>query len=467
MKKLQLHWQILIAFVLAILLGSLFPTQYIIEPDTIDSHTNIVVDDLPLKNDTVFQSQQALVTFLQNREIPYEAQQDIVKESYHNPVISFFSWFGDMFIRLLKMITIPLIVTSIICGVANMGNAGNLGRIGIKTFGYYIMSSFLAIVTGLFLVNTLKPGVGAKIGSFETPELAVADTSLSNLLLRIVPTNIFNALSSADMLAIIFFTIVFGFFITRITIKYKDFLITFFQASFEVIMKITMFIIKLAPIGILGIVSKVVADQSDISELFKTLGFYMLVVIAGLFAHAFIVLPLILRIVGKVNPLKHFKALTTPLLTAFSTASSNATLPLTLTAVEQNAGVSNKISSFTLPLGATINMDGTALYEVVVVMFLAQALGYDLTVAEQLMAVVIALLTSIGAAGIPMASLVMITVILTALKMPLDAIGIILAVDRILDMFRTAVNVWSDSCAAVLVAKSEGEKLQVDIKSSQ
>ena len=191
------------------------------------------------------------------------------------------------------------------------------------------------------------------------------------------------------------------------------------------------------------------------------MGFYMLTVIAGLAIHAFITLPLLLRTVGRINPIKHFKNMSAALLTAFSTSSSGATLPLTMNAVENNSGVSKKISSFTLPLGATINMDGTALYECVAVIFIAQAYDHALTLTDQIIIVITALLASIGAAAIPMAGLVMITICLTAVNLPLKGVGLILAVDRILDMFRTSVNVWSDSCGAGIIARSEGEKLKV------
>ena len=226
-------------------------------------------------------------------------------------------------------------------------------------------------------------------------------------------------------------------------------------------MKITLLIIKFTPIGIFGIVVKVVADQSDLAQLISSLGMYMATVIIALAIHFFISLPLLTKLLARVNPFHHMKNMITPLLTAFSTSSSGATLPLTMDAVENKSGVSNKISSFTLPLGATINMDGTALYECVAAIFIAQAYGIDLSLFEQFLIVITALLASIGAAAIPMAGLVMITVILTAVGLPLEGIGLILAVDRILDMFRTATNVWSDSNAAIIIAKSEGEKLTI------
>ncbi len=227
-------------------------------------------------------------------------------------------------------------------------------------------------------------------------------------------------------------------------------------------MKLTHFVIKFTPLGILGIVVGVIADQRDnLGEVLGSMGKYVSTVLLGLAIHAIFTLPLIIRTIGKVNPLKHFKALTTPLLTAFSTRSSSATLPLTIDAVENNSGVSNKISSFVLPLGATINMDGTALYECVAAMFIAQAYGIEMSFLSQLIVVFTALLASIGAAGIPMAGLVMISVILTAVGLPLEGVGLILAVDPFLDMCRTTVNVWSDTCGTVTIAKTEGESLKV------
>jgi Na+/H+-dicarboxylate symporter len=364
------------------------------------------------------------------------------------------------------MIVVPLIFTSIISGVTNIGDASNLGRLSVKTFSYYILTSLLAIVTGLFLVNILRPGVGADLGfKTQVPELAQSSKNIGDIFLQIIPTNIFNSFAAGDVLGIIFFALLFGFFITRLQKQYKDPLINFFNASFEVMMKLTSFIILFAPLGILGIVVGVVADQAGdkakLLDIVQHLGLYMITVLAGLFFHMSITLPLIVKFIGKVNPFKHYEAMSLPLITAFSTSSSSATLPLTMEAVEHNAGVSNKITSFVLPLGATVNMDGTALYECVAAMFIAQAYGIELGFAQQMIVVITALLASIGAAGIPMAGLVMMSIVLTAVGLPLEGVGLILAVDRILDMCRTAVNVFSDTCGAVTIAKSEGETLKV------
>ena len=403
MKNLALYWQILIAFALSVLYGLFF-----------SEHVHLV------------------------------------------------AWMGDIFIKALKMIIIPLIFTSIISGIANVGSGDNLGRLGFKTIAYYLSTSTAALFTGLVIVNIFKPGVGADLGFANQVEgLGVAKESFGSTLMNIVPDNLFVAMVENQMLSIIFFAMLMGFFITKTKEKSQKILLGFFDSLFELIMKITLFVIRFTPYGIFGIVAKQIAENNDLGELFSRLGLFMLVVILALFIHAFIVLPIVLKTIGRVSPIKHFNAMRTPLITAFSTSSSNATLPLTMNAVKKNSGVSTKISSFTLPLGATVNMDGTALYELVAAMFIAQAYGIELTFTEQIIGVLTGLLASIGAAGIPMAGLVMISVVLSATGLPLEGVGLILAVDRLLDMFRTTVNVWSDSCGAVIIAKSEGEKLNV------
>lgn len=376
------------------------------------------------------------------------------------------NWVGVIFLRGLNMIIIPLILCSIITGVASVGSSGNLGRLGLKTMTYYILSTLAAIVTGFVLVTTIKPGVGAELG-FKMPveNLTAASESFGQTLINIIPANIFESLMQGQMLAIIFFAILFGFFITKIDDKPRVLVTDVFNAALDVIMKITLFIIKFTPLGIFSITAKVIAQQilmgNQISEVISRLGLYFITVLIGLLIHGFITLPLTVKLIGRANPVKHMKNMTTPLLTAFSTSSSNATLPLTMKAVEFEDGVSNKIASFTLPLGATVNMNGTALYECVAVMFIAQAYGVDLSFGQQIIIIFTALLAAIGAAGIPMAGLVMMTVVLKAVGLPLEGIGLILAVDRVLDMFRTTINVYGDTCCAVIIAKSEGETLKI------
>ncbi|MFW5805520.1 MAG: dicarboxylate/amino acid:cation symporter [Bacteroidales bacterium] len=379
---------------------------------------------------------------------------------YFKEHVEYVEWMGVIFLRALKMIIVPLILSSVISGVANLGGAENLGRLGLKTIGYYLMTTILALFVGLIFVNILKPGVGADINLAAEVNLDITPETLGNTLINIIPDNLFMSFAdNSQMLSVIFFSMLFGFFITRVKDKYQTPLKDFFNAVFEVMMKVTMFIIKFTPFGIFGLVASKIAAQDNLGALMSSMGLYMITVLAALFFHAFITLPLIVRLIGKINPYKHFRSMQTPVITAFSTSSSGATLPLTMDAVENKAGVSKKISSFTLPLGATINMDGTALYECVAAMFIAQAYGIDLSIVQQLIVVLTGLLASIGAAAVPMAGLVMISIILSVVGLPLEGIGLILAVDRILDMFRTATNVWSDTCGSVVIAKSEKEKI--------
>ncbi len=363
---------------------------------------------------------------------------------------------GTIFLRGLRMVIVPLIVSSIISGVTSIGSGESFGRLSLKTLTYYITTSLFAILTGLILVNIFQPGVGAHLGFEKMPEELAANVSkLGDTLLGIIPTNPIESMVRGDMLPIIFFSLLFGFFITKSPHPYREQLTNFFQGIFEVMMRLTHFIILFTPIGVFALIAKIVAQTGFASIL--PLASYMTTVILALIIHATITLPLLLSLIGGSNPIEHFRALSSALMTAFSTASSSATLPLTMDAVENNSGVSNKITSFVLPLGATINMDGTALYECVAAMFIAQVYGIQLSFFQQFIVVLTALLASIGAAGIPMAGLVMITIILRAVGLPLEGVGLILAVDRILDMLRTSVNVWSDSCGAVIIAKTEGE----------
>ena len=366
---------------------------------------------------------------------------------------------ANLFLRLLRMAIMPLIITSIISGVVSVGTGKGLGSLGLKTFLYYITSSLFAILTGLILVNLFRPGVGAQIQLEEAPtELDAAQQSIGDLLFRIIPENPFESLANGEVLPVIFFCILFGYFITRLKDPYRSQLTDFFQGAFRAMMKLTLFVIWSAPFGVFGINARVVATSGF--GAFKSLGFYFFVVLLGLFVHAFINLPLLLRFVARVNPLKHYKGMPPPLITAFSTCSSMVTLPLTIKAVTGNSRVSNKVANFLLPIGATVNMDGTALYECVATIFIAQVYGFELGIMQQAIVVLTALLASIGAASVPMAGLVMMSIILTAVGLPLEAVGIILAVDRLLDMFRTTVNVLSDSCGTVIVARLEGESLE-------
>ncbi len=381
-----------------------------------------------------------------------------------------FSFIGELFLNALKMIIVPLISASIITGASNLGGS-NLGRLGGKTMAFYLFSSTAAILIGLLLVNALSPGLVDGKPLMSVLELDVANDSAAvaeriegrggsdivDVFIRMVPPNVVAAAADGQMLGLIFFSLLFGAMIQRVEDPYRTSLVNFWQGVFRVMMEMTMLVMRFAPLGVFGLVAKTMAVTGF--DVMLPLAWFFATVVLALGLHALVLLPLVLLAAGRINPLWHFQVMGPALLTAFSTASSSATLPLTIESVEKGAGVSQRTSSFVLPLGATVNMDGTALYECVAAIFLAQAYGVDLSFAQQFMIVVIALLTSIGVAGIPAASLVAISIILAAVGVPLEGIGLLMVTDRILDMLRTAVNVFSDSCCAVVVASSEGEKL--------
>lgn len=416
MTKLKLHWQILIALLLAVIAGSLAG------PDA------------------------ALLGVR---------------------FYAVFDFMGTLFLNALKMLIVPLVVSSIIVGIGGIGSDGAFGRLGMRTLVYYLSTSLFAILVGLAIVNLVAPGIvdgepaRKLIGIPEHTDEVVATvegkgaSDLVEIFLRMVPANVVAAAADNQMLGLIFFSLLFGFFMTKTEEVHAKKMYDFWQGIFQVMMKITAWVMNFAPLGVFGLVAKVIADTGF--SAFVPLGWFFVTVLAGLAVHSLVVLPLLLFFVGRVNPLHHYRAMAPALLTAFSTCSSAATLPLTMECVEKNAGVSNRTTSFVLPLGATVNMDGTALYECVAAMFIAQAYGIELGLVQQFTIVLMALVTSIGVAAIPSASLVAIAIILAAVGLPVEAIGLILAVDRVLDMCRTSVNVLSDSCGAVIIARRAGE----------
>jgi Na+/H+-dicarboxylate symporter len=426
MRKLALHWQILIAIMLAIVVG------YTINQFTTDVSAPSLFG------------------------IAY---------------VSIFNYIGTMFLNALRMIIVPLITSSIIIGVAGIGSGGNLGALGGKTLLFYASTTLAAILVGLLVINAIGPGY---VDGEPARDLLALDAStvdiaseiegrgagdVAEVFLRMVPPNIIRAAAEGQMLGLIFFAILFGYFMTRLDNQYASPLYNFWNGVFHVMMKMTEWIMLFAPIGVFGLVAKVVAETGF--DAAGPLATFAIAVIAALAIHAFVTLPLLLRFVGRVDPLKTLKGASPAMLTAFSTASSSATLPITMDSVEENIGVSNKVSSFVLPLGATVNMNGTALYECAAAMFLAQAYGLDLTLGVQFTIVAIALMTSIGVAGVPSASLVAIAIILVAVGLPVEAIGVLMVFDRILDMMRTSINIWGDCCCATIVARLEGEETKV------
>jgi Na+/H+-dicarboxylate symporter len=376
-----------------------------------------------------------------------------------------YDFFGALFLRSLKMLVVPLIVSAVITSVANAGINADFGRLGFKAIAYYTMTTVVAVLTGLFFANLINPGIidgkpakdliglSASTADVMSKVAGRTGSDLWGVFLRMVPENIIESASKSDMLALMTFSILFGCLVTRLPTKLAEAQLSFWQGVFDVMIAMTGWVMILAPIGVFGLVAKTISVTGFAA--FQPLAYFFLAVVAGLGTHMFIILPTFLWFLGGKNPWKHFKAMSEALLMAFTTSSSNATLPKTLECLETKAKVPRRIVGFVVPLGATINMDGSALYECVAAMFIAQCYGLDLSFGTQFVIVILALLTSMGVSGIPSASLVAIAVILAAVGLPAEGLGLILAVDRILDMCRTSVNVFSDSCGAAIIAGSE------------
>ncbi len=381
--------------------------------------------------------------------------------------------FGTIFIRLLKLIAVPLVLVSLINGVTNMKDITRLSKIGSKTIGFYILSTVLAITLGLTVVNIVQPGSSfseAKQEQFQdrySEESAqqqleagkVQERGPLDFLVNLVPENIFSALGdNGEMLKVIFFALIFGIAMVMLpddkTVTIKNLI----NGLNDVVLKIVNIIMKFAPFGVFGLfVKQIVQNSETLASLFEALSIYALTVVLGLLIMVFVVYPLILRIFTKLRYGQFFKGILPAQLTAISTSSSAATLPITMERCEQSLGVSENISSFVLPLGATINMDGTSLYQSVAAVFIAQAFGFDLTFSQQITIVLTATLASIGSAAVPGAGIIMLVIVLESIGLDPSGIGLVLAVDRPLDMLRTSVNITGDSTIASLIASSEGE----------
>lgn len=393
---------------------------------------------------------------------------------------------GDLFLRALKMIIIPLIVTSVVGGIAGLREADGFGRLGLKTLGFYMGTGLLAILLGLFLVTLIKPGFGgdglpnesirqafdhgtgvsgadmAKVraASDHLPEGKGIWASVGGIFRSMLPENIFAAAASNEsVLGVLVFSLLFAVAVTRLPESQGRSIREFFVAASEAVATLVHWIMSFAPIGVYALILPVVYLTGF--GLFANLGKYVITVLLALVLHGAVTMPLVLALVARVNPWRHFQAVKQALIMAFSTASSSATLPLTMECVRDRCGVSTRVASFTLPIGTSINTDGTALYECVAVMFVAQVMGVTMGFGEMFFVVVAALLTSVGIAGVPHASLVAILLILknSGIQGAEAAVGVLLAVDRFLDMSRTTVNVFGDTCVSVLVARSEREAL--------
>jgi proton glutamate symport protein len=389
------------------------------------------------------------------------------------PVMGGYEFLGTMFLNALKMVVVPLIMTAIISGMVGVGQDAGLGKLGLKTIGFYLGTGLIAILIGLAFVNLLTPGVidgqparqllGLASNTQDT--LAKVEgrstTDFAQIFLQLFPPNLVDAALNNQLLGLIVFSLLVGYYLRTLAGQAGQTLRHAVEGAYQIMMSITMLIIRFAPLGVFGLIAIVVAKTG--LDAIRPLAWFFVTVLLALVVHAFVVLPLLVKLSTGKSPVRLMTAMTPALLTAFSSASSAAALPLNMECIQKRAGVSTRISSFVLPLGATVNMNGTALYECVAVVFIAQAYGLHLDFATQFLIVITALLTSVGVAAVPAASLVAITLILTMVGLPAEAIGLILVTDRVLDMCRTSVNIWGDAVCAVVLAHVEGEALPLSL----
>ena len=423
MKKLALHWKIIIGMVLGVVYG-------------------------------LIANKMGLVSFTNDWVKPW----------------------GTIFVNLLKLIAVPLVFASLVKGVASLSDISRLSRIGGKTIAFYLVSTVIAVTIGLFLVNSVQPGntfsekkrmelketYASKVGAKITAASNVKEEGPLQFVVDMVPSNFMAASSNnRNMLQVIFFAILFGIAMVMLPQEKTTYVKGFFDGVNDIILQIVDIIMLMAPYGVFALLGGLVVDFGGSADLFIALGMYSITVIVGLLLMILLIYPTILKIFTKVKYIDFFKAISPAQMLAFSTSSSAATLPVTMERCEEHLGISEEVSSFVLPLGATINMDGTSLYQAVAAVFIAQAFGYDLDLAAQLTIVLTATLASIGAAAVPGAGMVMLVIVLSAIGIDPEGIALIFAVDRILDMMRTVVNVTGDATVATVVASTEGELRQV------
>jgi len=395
-------------------------------------------------------------------------------ETIAEPIGAFLGFVGNLFLNALKMLIVPLVTSSVVSAVISLSNSSteSLGRLGLRTLSFYAVTSTLAIITGLLWVNLLGPGrggdgsnVATTLGLKTEMDMATFEehhiTEMAHILEQFFPANIVDAAANGQLLGLIVFCLLFGIFSGSLSPEQQQFQRQFWDSAAKIMMKITEWVMKFAPIGAFALVAHVVSETGLAS--LKPLSGFAITVILALSSHMLITMPLLLFFVGRVSPVQHYRAMLPVMAMAFSTSSSSATLPLTMECVERDSGVSKDIAGFVLPIGATVNMDGTALYECVAALFLAQAYGIDLSMTTQALVVAIALFSSIGVAGVPAASLVAISIILTSIGLPIEGIAALLVVDRLLDMLRTTTNVFGDSCCAVIIARQEGERTRIGL----
>lgn len=359
---------------------------------------------------------------------------------------------GQGFIRLMQMLVVPLVFCSLVCGSMSIGDTKKLGSVGVRTLVFYLITTALAITVALTVGNLINPGIGLNMGAIKAAEniTAAEPTSVADTILNIIPKNIFTALSDGTMLQIIFFALVLGIILAKIGDR-TEVVKNFFAQFNDIMMEMTMLVMSFAPFGVFCLIAKTFAGIGF--DAFVPLLKYMAGVMIALFIQCFIVYMILLRGLGGVNPIRFIKKFFPVMAFAFSTATSNATIPLSIDTLTEKMGVSKKISSFTIPLGATINMDGTAIMQGVAVVFAAQAFGIHLDMIDYITVIGTATLASIGTAGVPSVGLVTLTMVFNSVGLPVEAIALIMGIDRILDMSRTAVNITGDAVCTMIVAK--------------
>ncbi|MGI5946099.1 MAG: dicarboxylate/amino acid:cation symporter [Lachnospiraceae bacterium] len=362
--------------------------------------------------------------------------------------------FGQGFIRLMQMLVVPLVFCSLVCGSMAIGDTKKLGKVGVKTMGFYLLTTAIAVSVAIFVAFCINPGVGLNMGTMETAEaVSVEKTSFAETLLNIIPTNPIAALANGEMLPLILFALIIGVILAHRGER-ADTVANFFSQFNDIMMDMTTGVMKLAPIGVFCLIARTFAGLG--LDAFLPLLKYMAAVLLALAVQCLVVYQVFLKAFTGLSPIKFLKKFAPVMAFAFSTATSNATIPLSIDTLHRKMGVSKKISSFTIPLGATINMDGTAIMQGVAVVFAAQAFHIDLTMADFLTVIATATLASIGTAGVPSVGLITLSMVFNSVGLPVEAIGLIMGIDRILDMTRTAVNITGDAVCTTIVAKQDG-----------
>lgn len=362
--------------------------------------------------------------------------------------------FGQGFIRLMQMLVVPLVFCSLVCGSMAIGDTKKLGKVGVKTMGFYLLTTAIAVSVAIFIAFCINPGVGLNMGTMETAEaVSVEKTSFAETLLNIIPTNPIAALANGEMLPLILFALIIGVILAHRGER-ADTVANFFSQFNDIMMDMTTGVMKLAPIGVFCLIARTFAGLG--LDAFLPLLKYMGAVLLALAVQCLVVYQVFLKVFTGLSPIKFLKKFAPVMAFAFSTATSNATIPLSIDTLHRKMGVSKKISSFTIPLGATINMDGTAIMQGVAVVFAAQAFHIDLTMADFLTVIATATLASIGTAGVPSVGLITLSMVFNSVGLPVEAIGLIMGIDRILDMTRTAVNITGDAVCTTIVAKQDG-----------